>query len=222
MPSSSRTIPGTVNHLGIGCAAVHVHGQAGNYTNASCAIMPFMFNEEEYCVSSPVLIVPRILTTLQYARDEDGVKYPSAHDFYRWSNMHDPNQDGFEDLYHHDFIHAISRVARRKLVHHCLDPYQHAAFHCGIIHHNTGEEEADPTLELAMEYSGALSTIVFDESCRLCDLTEAQIGWNQFTMDVAMDRLDGENDHVFERISTLEGKVAVNYHYLGGVRYAAR
>ena len=59
-----------------------------------------------------------------------------------------------------------------------------------------------------MEYSGALSTIVFDELCRLCNLTEAQVGQNQFAMDVAMDRLDGEADHTSERISVLEGKVA--------------
>ena len=58
-----------------------------------------------------------------------------------------------------------------------------------------------------MEYSGALSTIVFNESCRLCDLTEAQIGRNQFTMDVAVDQLGGEVDHASERISVLEGKV---------------
>ena len=50
-------------------------------------------------------------------------------------------------------------------------------------------------LELAMEYAGALSTIVFDESCRLRDLTEAQVGRNQFAMDVAVDCLDGEVDH---------------------------
>ena len=46
-----------------------------------------------------------------------------------------------------------------------------------------------------------------DKSCRLHDLTEAQVGRNQFTMDVAVDRLDGEVDHVLERISALEGKV---------------
>ena len=59
-----------------------------------------------------------------------------------------------------------------------------------------------------MEYSGALGTIIFDESCRLCNLTEAQVGRNQFAMDVAVDRLDGELDHASERISALEGKVA--------------
>ena len=57
-----------------------------------------------------------------------------------------------------------------------VNPYQRAAFCHGIVCHNTGEEEANPTLELAMEYAGALGTIIFDKSCRLCDLTEAQVG----------------------------------------------
>ena len=59
-----------------------------------------------------------------------------------------------------------------------------------------------------MEYSGALSTIIFDESCHLHDLAEAQVGHNQFSMDVAVDWLDREVDHMSERISALEGKVA--------------
>ena len=95
----------------------------------------------------------------------------------------------------------------RKLARHHLDPYQHATFRHSIVCHNTGKEEADPTLELAMEYASALGTIIFDESCHLCDLTEAQVGRNEFAMDMAVDRLDGEVDHVLERISALEGKV---------------
>ena len=129
-------------------------------------------------------------------------------DFYHHSNTHDPDQDGFEDLYRRNFIHTISRVACRKLARHHLDPYQRAAFRRGIIHHNTGEEEANPTLELAMEYAGALGTIIFDESCRLQDLTEAQVGRNQFAVDVAVDRLDGEADHATERIGVLEDRGA--------------
>ena len=58
-----------------------------------------------------------------------------------------------------------------------------------------------------MEYAGALGTIVFDESCRLCDLTEAQVGRNQFAVDIAVDRLDREVDHAAERISVLEDKM---------------
>ena len=95
-------------------------------------------------------------------------------------------------------------MARRKLARHHLDPYQRAAFCRGIVRYNTGEEEQDPTLELAMEYAGALSTIVFDESCHLRDLTEAQIGRNQYSTDVELERLDGEADHAAERIGALE------------------
>ena len=145
---------------------------------------------------------------MQYARDEEGHEYPPALDFFRRSNTHDPDQDGFEDLYRADFIHAISRVARRKLSCHHLDLYQRAAFRRGIVRYNMGEEERNPTLELAMEYAGALGTIVFDESCRLRDLTEAQIGRNQYATDVELERLDGEADHAAERIGALEDKEA--------------
>ena len=129
-------------------------------------------------------------------------------DFYCRSNTHDPDQDGFEDLYRWDFIHAISRVAHCKLARHQLDPDQCAAFRHGIVCHNTGEEEANPTLELAMEYASALGTIIFDESCHLRDLTEAQVGRNQFAVDVVVDWLDREVDHAAERIGALEDKEA--------------
>ena len=59
-----------------------------------------------------------------------------------------------------------------------------------------------------MEYAGALGIIVFDESCRLRDLTEAQIGRNQYSTDVELERLDGEVDHAAERIGALEDKQA--------------
>ena len=42
-------------------------------------------------------------------------------------------------------------------------------------------------LELAMEYASALGTIIFDKSCHLRDLMEAQVGRNQFAMDVVVD-----------------------------------
>ena len=99
-------------------------------------------------------------------------------------------------------------MACHKLARHRLDPYQRTSFCRGIVHHNTGEEERDPTLELAMEYTGALGTIIFDESCHLRNLTEAQVGRNQFAVDVAVDRLHREVDHVAERIGVLEDKMS--------------
>ena len=77
-----------------------------------------------------------------------------------------------------------------------------------MVRYNTGEEESNPTLELAMEYAGALGTIIFDESCRLRDLTEAQVGRNQYAADVELERLDGEADHAAERIGGLEDCLA--------------
>ena len=59
-----------------------------------------------------------------------------------------------------------------------------------------------------MEYAGALGTIVFDESCRLHDLTEAQVGRNQYATDVELERLDGEADYAAERIGGLEDRQA--------------
>ena len=56
-----------------------------------------------------------------------------------------------------------------------------------------------------MECAGALGTIVFNKSCHLHDLTEAQVGRNQFAIDMVVDRLDREVDHKSERISALEG-----------------
>ena len=97
-------------------------------------------------------------------------------------------------------------MARCKLARHHLDPYQCAAFRRGIVRHNTGEEERDPVLETAMEYAGALGVIVFDKSCCLRDLTEAQIGRNQYATDVELEQLDGEADHAAERIGVLEDK----------------
>ena len=53
-----------------------------------------------------------------------------------------------------------------------------------------------------MEYAGALGTIIFDESCYLCDLTEAQVGQNQFAMNVAVDQLDDKIDEVDGSVRT--------------------
>ena len=65
-----------------------------------------------------------------------------------------------------------------------------------------------------MEYASALGTIIFDESCCLWDVTKAQIGRNQFAVDVAVDWLDERidevdrrADHVLEHLLALEGKV---------------
>ena len=63
MPMSARTIPGTQDQYGRGRAAVRVRSQTGNHTNAGCAITPFMFNEENHCVSLPDHTISRVLNS---------------------------------------------------------------------------------------------------------------------------------------------------------------
>ena len=52
---SSCIIPGLVNQLGIGHAAICVHTQMGRRSPQNHSITPFMFNEEEYRVSPSLL-----------------------------------------------------------------------------------------------------------------------------------------------------------------------
>ena len=61
MLMSAHTIPSTQDQYGRGRTTVCVRGQAGTYTNAGRAITPFMFNEEEYQVSSSLNAVPHVL-----------------------------------------------------------------------------------------------------------------------------------------------------------------
>ena len=55
-----------------------------------------------------------------------------------------------------------------------------------------------------MEYVGAVRVMVFDESCRLHDLTEDQIGCNQLAMDVVVDRLDEKDEELEGRVGDME------------------
>ena len=61
MLMSTCTIPSTQDQFGRGRTAICVHGQTGNHTNAGRAITPFMFNEEEYCVSVPIVDLSCVL-----------------------------------------------------------------------------------------------------------------------------------------------------------------
>ena len=65
--------------------------------------------------------------------------------------------------------------------------------------------------------TSALGTIIFYESCHLRDLMEAQVGRNQFAVDMVVDRLDREVDHAAECIGALEDKGADMEHSLNAL-----
>ena len=72
-------------------------------------------------------------------------------------------EEGFEDLFRDDFIMAAGRVSRRKLNRLETGPYQRALLRRGVTKKVDVEDERVPVLQQAMEYAGAVGTMVMDE-----------------------------------------------------------
>ena len=64
-------------------------------------------------------------------------------------------------------------------------------------------------LEIAMEYAGAVGVIVLDKASRLHDLTEAQVGRNQFVMDIVVNRLDEKDEELEGRMDKASKQMAI-------------
>src|SRR5258705_9344763 len=91
------------------------------------------------------------------ARDDLSRPYPTDRDVYRHSNTHATDEDEFADLGLSDFFLAHRRVARRKLEHLQLTPYQAGLLSRGV---QVGMERREPynaVLEAAMGYTGLCS-----------------------------------------------------------------
>jgi len=58
---------------------------------------------------------------------------------------------------------AAGRVTRRKLNRMETGPYQRALLNCGVTTKVDAEDEKVPVLQQAMEYVGAVGTMVMDE-----------------------------------------------------------
>ena len=85
-------------------------------------------------------------------------------------------EEGFEDLYRDDFIMAGGCVSRRKLNRLETGPYQRALLRRGVTKKVDPEDERVPVLQQAMEYAGAVGTMVMDELAYVHDRTEAGMG----------------------------------------------
>jgi len=119
--------------------------------------------------------------------------YPEAQDFYDRSSKAWP-EEGFEDLYQDDFIMAAGRVARRKLDRMETGPYQRALLHRGITKNVDVEDERIPVLQQAMEYTGAVGTMVMDELAYVHERTETGLG-------MAMNGIEWEVTRVEETVN---------------------
>src|SRR5882724_10637112 len=94
------------------------------------------------------------------AQDDLARPYPSTHDVYHHSNIHNPDEEEFADLGLSDFFITHCCVARRKLEHLQLSSYQARLLLRGI---QVGIERREPynaVLEAAMGYAGVCSVAV--------------------------------------------------------------
>ena len=97
----------------------------------SIIIMPAQRNTFQSITSSGSFVMRASLHNrdcFSSARDDLSCPYPSYEDVYLCSNTSNPGSDEFQDLGLNDFLVAQRRVARRKLEHLQLTPYQGSFF----------------------------------------------------------------------------------------------
>jgi len=76
-------------------------------------------------------------------------------------------------------------------------PYQRALLHCGVTTKVDAEDERVPVLQQAMEYSGAVGSMVMDELAYVHERTETGLG-------MAMNGIEREVTRVEDRVSEHE------------------
>ena len=123
------------------------------------------------------------------ARDDLSRPYPSYEDVYLRSNMSNPGSDEFQDLGLNDFLVAQRRVARRKLEHLQLTPYQGSLFSRGVQPHWEQREPYNAVLEASIGYAASCGIVVMDE---VVDLNKR--------VDVRMEEIE-------EDVGMLKGEV---------------
>jgi len=106
-------------------------------------------------------------------------------------------EEGFEDLFRDDFIMAAGHVARRKLDRLETGPYQRALLRRGVTKKVDVEDERVPVLHQAMEYAGAVGTMVMDELAYVHERTEVGMG-------TVMNGVKREMTRVEDRVSEHE------------------
>jgi len=92
---------------------------------------------------------------------------------------------------------ASGRVARRKLDRLVTGLYQRALLRRGVTTKVDAEDEREPVLQKAMEYAGAVGTMVMDELAYVHEQTEAGMG-------TAMNGIEWEVTRVEDRVSEHE------------------
>ena len=123
------------------------------------------------------------------ARDDLSHPYPSYEDVYLHSNTSNLGLDEFQDLGLNDFLVAQRRVARQKLEHLQLTPYQGSLLSRGVQPQWEQREPYNMVHEASLGHAASCSVVIMDE---VADLNE---------------RIDVEMRDVEEDIRVLKGEV---------------
>ena len=91
------------------------------------------------------------------AWDDLSHPYPSYKDVYLCSITSNPGSDEFQDLGLNNFLVTQRRVARRKLEHLQLDPYQGSLFSQGVQPCWEQREPFNTVLEASLGYAASCS-----------------------------------------------------------------
>jgi len=97
-----------------------------------------------------------------------------AQDFWTRSLVTWP-KEGFDNLYRDDFINTVGWVSRQKLEQLEMGPYQCTLLKRGVTKRRDVEDEDQPILTQAMEYAGAVGTMVLNKLAHIHKKVEASI-----------------------------------------------
>jgi len=127
-------------------------------------------------------------------------------------------EEGFKDLYRDDFIRAGGRVARRKLSWLETGPYQRALLHRGVTTKVDVEDERNPVLQQAMEYTGAVGAMVMDELAYIHEWTETGLGMAMNGIEREATRVEETVDEHLTLIEEIQGDMG---NLIAGARTSA-
>ena len=166
---------------------------------SSTVIMPAQRNAYQSIASSGSFVMRASLHNrdcFSSARDDLSRPYPSYEDVYLRSNTSNPGSDEFQDLGLNDFLVAQRQVARRKLEHLQLTPYQGSLFSRGVQPHWEQWEPYNAVLEASIGYAASCSVVVMDE---VADLNER--------VDVRMEEVEEDVGRVKEEVVELRNEL---------------
>ena len=109
------------------------------------------------------------------ARDDLSRPYPSYEDVYLRSNTSNPGSDEFQDLGLNDFLVTQRRVARRKLEHLQLTPYQASLLSRGVQPQWEQREPYNMVLEASLRCAASCSVVIMDEVADLNERVDMEI-----------------------------------------------